>query len=203
MLRKFTYWGGGKESYFHNPFFNIGDSEVYLDVGAYNGDSVRAFVEATEGKYRKILAVEPEPKNFAELEKYVRDSNLHDVELFRNGCSDINGVVAFTDDAEGESFRASSQGKTQIEVRRIDQQFTSEDITLIKINLTMGPGTVKAINGAEKILQGKYPRMSITIALDERGLIDIPQAVKKINPNIKLSLMYSFPMPARLLLFGY
>ena len=67
----------------------------------------------------------------------------------------------------------------------------------------MGPGTVKAIRGAEKILQGKYPRMAITPGLDERGLIDIPQAVKQINPNIKLSLRYSFPMPARLLLFGY
>ncbi len=190
--------------YFVNPFFTVGADDVYLDVGAYNGDTIREFVESSGGKYRKILAMEPEPGNFALLKKYVESSGLHDVEIFRNGCSDKNGVANLTSGGFSESFSIDSadDGGNEIAVRRIDEQFAHEDVTVIKINFRTA--VIETLRGAEKILQTGKTKLVITIGiLDNTGLIDIPQAIKQINPNIKLSLRYAAPVPARLLLFGY
>ena len=190
--------------YFTNPFFSVGADDVYLDVGAYNGDTVREFVEAAGGKYRKILAMEPEPGNFALLKKYVKDSGLHDVEIFRNGCGDKNGT-AYLDlglFSENSSIGSEDDGGEKITVRRIDEQFASEEITLIKIALRTN--VAETLRGAEKILQARKPNIVMPIGvLDDTGLIDIPQTIKQLNPNIRLSLRYAAPIPARLLLFGY
>ena len=37
----------------------LGDNEVYVDLGAYNGDTIGEFLHYTGGSYRKIVALEP------------------------------------------------------------------------------------------------------------------------------------------------
>ena len=40
----------------------LGDNEVYVDLGAYNGDTIGEFLHYTGGSYRKIVALEPNAK---------------------------------------------------------------------------------------------------------------------------------------------
>ncbi|MBQ7155842.1 MAG: FkbM family methyltransferase [Synergistaceae bacterium] len=201
LLRKYCRGGGGRK-YFVNPFFTVGGQEVYLDVGAYDGDTVREFLNASNGKYRKILALEPAKGNFEALKKYVEDSKLPNIEIFRNGCGDKNGVAHLASGLFKESFSVGdSASGDAIEIKRIDDQFAAEEITLIKISLLAG--VVETLRGAEKTLQQKHPNLVITVGFNARGIIDIPKTIKELNPNIKLSLRYAYHMPARLILYGY
>lgn len=43
--------------------FSWSDRERYVDLGAYNGDTLREFLALTDGQYEHLDAVEPDPKN--------------------------------------------------------------------------------------------------------------------------------------------
>ena len=57
----------------------LGDDEEYIDMGAYNGDTVLEFAETVGGEYRQILAVEPDGKNFKKFLK--NDKKIVDKEI--------------------------------------------------------------------------------------------------------------------------
>lgn len=100
-----------------------------------------------------------------------------------------------------ESSGLNAQGTEELKVRRIDSQFCSKEISLIKINYLSG--VVETLRGAEKILKEKKPNLAVMAGFDEWGIIKIPQIIKKMNPEYRLALRYASPMPARLMLFGY
>ncbi|WP_022759225.1 hypothetical protein [Butyrivibrio fibrisolvens] len=185
-------------SYFSNPFFQINDHEVYLDVGAYNGDSIREFVKSVNGRYQKIYALEPEVNSFSELSGYIKKCGLKNVEAYNNGCWNEDTTLSFQLNAESSSV---CNDGISIKVKRIDEQFNHYGISLIKINFLHG--VLETIEGAEGILKELKPNMVVTVGFDEWGLITIPKTIKRINPDYKLSLRYASPMPARLLLFAY
>ena len=43
---------------------SLGMNEAFIDIGAYDGDTVRQFFNITRGKYDCIWAFEPDPKSF-------------------------------------------------------------------------------------------------------------------------------------------
>ena len=49
------------------------DNEIFVDLGAYNGDTVSEFISACGEKYQHIYAFEPNPKNFRRLSKSFPD----------------------------------------------------------------------------------------------------------------------------------
>lgn len=67
--------GEEKNNYFNNELFKINHKEIYLDLGAYNGDTIREFLNESYGKYKKIIAFEPEKKSFLELLNTYGNSN--------------------------------------------------------------------------------------------------------------------------------
>ena len=185
--------------YFNNPFFSISNHEVYLDVGAYDGDTIRDFIDTTKGQFNKIMAIEPEKKSFAKLRAYVQSTGMKNIEIYDNGCWNENGNLKL--ELNEESSGISNQGTESIVVKRIDDQFAKEDITLIKINFLYG--VTETLSGAKNVLKNLKPNLAITVGFDEWGLIKIPQIIKSLNPDYKLHLRYASPMPARLILFAH
>ena len=47
----------------------LSDDETIIDLGAYDGDTIREFLSVTDGRYKKIIALEPDEKNFRKLER--------------------------------------------------------------------------------------------------------------------------------------
>ena len=64
----------GKVDYLYNSFANmdeifteilqVNQQEILVDMGAYNGDTIRQFLQYSCGKYKSIYALEPDGKNF-------------------------------------------------------------------------------------------------------------------------------------------
>ncbi|MBR4907820.1 MAG: FkbM family methyltransferase [Acidaminococcaceae bacterium] len=65
--------------------FSFGDEETYVDAGAYDGDTIEEFLQLTGHRYKKIYAVEPDPKNFKKLMEFVRQNDLDYMECIP-GC---------------------------------------------------------------------------------------------------------------------
>lgn len=54
-----------------DSLFHFDGSATYVDLGAYDGDTVEEFLNLTRGCFHRIYAVEPDSKNFVKLQKRI------------------------------------------------------------------------------------------------------------------------------------
>lgn len=71
-----------KDEAFGN-ILKLGENESYVDLGAYNGDTIDEFLHYTNGSYRRIVAFEPNAKNFEKLKLHCR--GMANVSLWQLG----------------------------------------------------------------------------------------------------------------------
>ena len=191
-------------TYFDNPFFTISENEDYVDIGAYNGDTIREFLQSVQS-YSNIYGIEPENKSFDELVAYVKNNNLECIELHNCGCWDSDTVLKLKKDEESSTIAQNGDEEINeyiyIDTYMLDSLLKNRTVTLVKINFLNG--VVETLKGAKEILNKQKPRLIITVGFDEWGIINIPQIIKEINPEYKMGLRYAAAMPARLILFAY
>ena len=95
--------------------FSFGEEETYVDLGAYNGDTVQEFLQLIRGHYKKIVAVEPDPKNFKKLTEYVQQNNLQNVSCLQAGVWSECGALELT----GNGGRQSTFWKGKQETAKV------------------------------------------------------------------------------------
>lgn len=185
-------------SYFANPFFEIGDAENLVDVGAYDGDTIREFLEVKKS-YNQIYAIEPEYKSFCRVKEYVKRESLKNIKLYQCGCWNANTVLNFREDEESSGLGLN--GNKKLEVYRLDKLLNEQDVSIIKINFLNG--IWETLDGSADILAEQMPKIIVMVGFDEWSLIRIPLKIKELNPQYRISLRYAAAMPARLMLFAY
>lgn len=63
-----------KDQYFDDDIVKLGMEEVFVDCGAYIGDTIGAFLKKLEndgGNFNEIIALEPDPQNYEKLNNWV------------------------------------------------------------------------------------------------------------------------------------
>ncbi|MCR4594490.1 MAG: FkbM family methyltransferase, partial [Clostridiales bacterium] len=100
---------------------NLSNSEKYLDLGAYRGDTIDEFIAFT-GSYDQITAVEPDKRNFRKLAEHCE--SLKNAKLINALVCDKNGSVPFC----GNKGRGSSGGEgeniSSVTVDSLGEEFT-------------------------------------------------------------------------------
>lgn len=164
---------------------------TYIDMGAYNGDTVLEFAELTGGSYDKIYAVEPDSRNFRRLMK--NTDGLHDVELYNAAAWSDNSMLSFSDKSGRQSaIDPFKTGKIK-EIRGITGDSLTEHADYIKMDVEGAER--EAILGVRKSLENGA---SLTAALYHRNedMFDIPLLVHEINPQLKLYVRHQLYIPA-------
>ena len=99
--------------YFPLELCPLTDHEVFVDCGAYDGDSIRSFLDQPKKSFQRIYSFEPDPANFRKLEEEV--SMRPERESITLQCAAVgahNGTVTFS----GDGNEASSVGKGEMVV---------------------------------------------------------------------------------------
>ena len=81
------------KNYYESSNLNQG---AYIDVGAFNGDTIFDYIKYFGQQNRKILAFEPDENNFKQLSDVVKSSNLKNIELFKAAVGACSGKVSFS-----------------------------------------------------------------------------------------------------------
>ncbi len=103
----------------------LGDNEVYVDLGAYNGDTIGEFLHYTGGSYRKIVALEPNAKNFAKLQTSC--GSLPRTELWQLGAWNKNTTLIFNNKAgRNSAWTAFSAARRRPTSRRTSRAPTAK-----------------------------------------------------------------------------
>ena len=87
-IPQFSYF----DQYFPKDIITLSNKEVFIDCGAFNGDTVKAFLKRVNS-YTKIVAFEPDSKNAHRFEKNIKGKE--NITLIRSGVFDKNTQLFF------------------------------------------------------------------------------------------------------------
>ena len=82
-----------EKSFVYKNILGANGESVFIDLGAYDGDTVKEFCESTSGEYKKIYAFEADEKNFKKLQK--NTAEFQNIELYNYAAWDKNEMLHF------------------------------------------------------------------------------------------------------------
>ena len=162
----------------------LGDNEHYVDIGAYDGDTVKKFISAARHRYASIHAFEPDPANFQAMRRALGDS-VKGLCLHNRAATENGGFLSFM--AKGSmGSRADENGDIQVPCVRLDDVL--ERATLIKMDVEGHEPEV--LRGAAGLIQRCAPRLAITCYHHAVDLLDIVEVLDLIRPGAQLRLRH-------------
>jgi len=166
-------------------------TEVYVDLGAYNGDTIKELLEFTKGHYSEIYALEPDKKNFKKLSKFV--DGMERIHIYNNAVWCTDTEVPFSSKA-GRQSAIDASVSTTIETRSVDSILGQNPATIIKMDVEGFER--EAIWGCSYTISHSAPRMMVALYHRNEDIFELPLLIKTLNPNYKLYIRHQLYIPA-------
>jgi FkbM family methyltransferase len=178
------------EQYYPGKFWELSDNETYMDVGAFDGDTLLQFIKHSGGKFKKYYALEPDHTNFIMLKNAIPQEYKDKVIALEVGAGARSKEVAFSGLGRDDSY-VSDRGDIRIKIVSLDELCSNEDVTTIKIDVEGYEPEV--LKGCEKIIKGKKPKLAVCVYHRPAHLWELPFQIASINPGYKFYLRHHEP----------
>jgi FkbM family methyltransferase len=190
------------EHQYFPDFLPIFDNEIFVDCGAYDGGTVKDFVDFCEGIYDKIYSFEPIPSQYENTLENIEKCGIQKIEVIRKGVWDCEAILNFTICGyNGMSSRVSKEGAIPVKLVPIDEIIPeNEKVTFIKMDIECAE--LQALKGAQKQIKVNKPKLAICVYHRKEDLITIPQYILSLNPDYKLYLRHYGPFCTELILYA-
>lgn len=175
------------KSEIYTELIKVTEKEYYLDLGAYDGDTVRELLQYTNGKFGSIIAVEPDPKNFKKL-----INKTPQAECINKGVYSFCGELSFSTEASRNSS-VSKSGKRVIQVDTIDGIVNGREASYIKMDVE-GSEKAALIGGRETFARCR-PRMLISAYHRMWDIFELVNLAGELLPGYKLYLRHQPYVP--------
>jgi FkbM family methyltransferase len=177
-----------RDTYFPDDLFRPLADEVFVDCGAFDGDSLRAFIARREDVFKEAVALEPDPRNFAALSRYVEGlepGTRRRILPWQLAVASYNGRLPF--DAHGDaSSSATATGTLTLDCARLDDLLAGHPPTLIKMDVE--GAELDALEGARNVVAAHRPVLAVCAYHEQRDLWRIPRAIKTLYGGYRLFL---------------
>jgi FkbM family methyltransferase len=192
------------ESYFPPSLFDLLAEEVMLDGGAYDGDTIRDFLEKRPGFKGRLLAFEPDPGNRAKLERY-RDAlppaEAERITVVPRGMWDKEEILRFRAQGDMESF-IDPTGDIEIPTVAIDAFCEQHAIVPTLIKMDLQGAEPQALEGAKKMIARHSPLLALSVYHRFDDLWRIPNFCLDLDPTYRLVLWPRMHEGWEMLMFG-
>lgn len=174
--------------------------EVFVDCGAYTGDTAKAYYE-NFGKCRKMYLYDMLPAN---INKAKDELEGHPEIIYRNvgvGSPEQAGMMIPVSINETSTFSLNEQGQVfdpearetglaaqEVEMVTLDDDI-KERITFLKMDIE--GSEINAIMGAKEHIVNDHPKLAICTYHHYEHLWEIPKLIKSLNTDYKIYLRYN------------
>ncbi len=164
------------------------DSEIIIDLGAYDGDTIREFCTATNGRYTSVTALEPDIRNYKKLLK--NTEGMDNLTCLNMGAWNKRDTLIFSANA-GRNSKLSAQG---VSVNVTDVDSLGIPATFIKMDIE--GSELKALCGMEKTIKKHKPKLYVCAYHRNEDLFSLPLKIWDICPEYKIYFRHSKYIPA-------
>lgn len=180
------------------PEFTPSYDDIFIDAGAYTGDTLAAFMTKTKKQgCKKYYAFEPDAYNAQQLSSFICEQNLKFVEVMHCGLWSQPDILRFEGAHQTRSL-ISDSGKTTIKVESIDRLALGASF----IKMDIEGAELEALKGASNQIKKFKPKLAIALYHKPGDLLDIPFFIKSLCPEYKFYLRIHSPMSEELVLYA-
>lgn len=185
--------------FFESNMWRIGSDEILFDAGAYDGDSIRDFLNATDRRYKRIIAFEPDKGNMKKLQEFIKTENLKNINTVCIGLADGQKLLKYNSTGTMMSVIAE-EGKEEIQVDSIDNILEDAPVTIIKMDIE---GYEKeALLGAKQTIQKYKPMLFISAYHKKDDLFTIQRMIKSFSQEYRFFFRIHKPLAIDAVLYA-
>jgi FkbM family methyltransferase len=178
------------DQYFVDGIVFLND-ESFVDAGSYDGDTLREFINHSNGKFRDIHAIEMNYYTFKKLEKFVSTLDCQEkIHCHNAALYDNDGIIRYDVNGTGSAINGEATGAEILNGHsvRLDKLLEKQRVTFIKMDIE--GAEVRALRGSEGIIREQRPKCAICVYHDLRHLWEVPFLLHKFYPSYKLYLRH-------------
>lgn len=191
-----------KPEYFPEDIVPRLKNHIFLDVGAYNGNTIEEFISFTGNEYEKIYAFEP----FLDSVKKIEDKSFPRVEVFSAAASNKCGEKTFYCNEYGDLTmvttileEGANHKALSFATITIDEALHGRKATFIKMDIE--GSELDALHGACRTIKKYKPFLAICVYHKREDLITILPYIESIVPEYRFYLRHHANTPSDLVLY--
>lgn len=173
----------------YKDILKLDTNETIVDLGAYDGDTIREFTSFTNGKYNRILALEPDAKSYKKLVK--NTAKMPNLEALNMGAWNEKDTLIFAKEQSRNSHISASG--VPVKVTDIDS-LVDYPVTLIKMDIE--GSEMKALDGATKTIKRNLPKLYVCAYHRNEDLFALGKKILSFDKRYKLYFRHSLYIPA-------
>jgi FkbM family methyltransferase len=174
------------DQYFVSDIIRISQGEVFVDVGAYTGDTIQQFMDLARKqkvRYGKIIGFEPDEKNYSLVSRYY--GKKKGVILIKKGISIKEDTLFFrVESATSHVVEDGNNADYSIPVTNIDSVKVCSKATWIKMDIE--GAEMDALHGAEETIKRNHPKLTICIYHSDEDILRIIEYIHELVPEYRL-----------------
>lgn len=169
--------------YFPEDLFHLSQTETFVDGGAYDGDTIAEFRNATLDRFDRIVAFEPDPANFNALRSRVHGDARITLLPYATGAR--SETLRFADGG-GVASHVSSNGNCEIEAVTLDEALEGFAPTYIKLDIE--GSEADTLEGGRETIARHRPKMAVCLYHLPDHLWAIPLRLSELLPDSLFSM---------------
>lgn len=203
--------------YFAIPqFSDIRFDEVFVDCGAYVGDTFERFLANRSGNFQSYYAFEPDARNFeafrTRMERLEREWSIPEgkIHLVPCGVGDkschLSADSQRLDDKKPDwsAFELLSHTETVsggVPVCTVDEYFAQQPITFLKADIE--GFEERMLRGARAVIRRDRPKLAVCLYHNPSDMYRLPLLIKEYCPEYKFLIRQHYFSWWETVLYGY
>lgn len=157
---------------------------IFVDCGAFDGDTARRFVEHQRGRFGEVYAFEPDARNAARLREYAASLGpdaAARVHVFQAAAGARRGRARF--DSTGDMGAAlSSAGGEEVEVLPVQEVVQAAGGAAVYLKFDVEGAEAEALGGAEELIRRVEPVVAVSVYHRPADLWQLPLYLRALCP---------------------
>ncbi len=188
--------------YFDLDLISCGPDEVFVDVGAYVGDTLADYVR-TFGRdcYKRYYCYEILPSNLSKIRKFVDDNGLKNVVVCGRGAGEKADEMFTTDVDMSSVGQLDKKGSVRVPVVAIDEDI-KEPVTFIKMDIE--GAEEEALRGCLETVRRYHPKLSLSAYHNHKDIWKLARMISDADPTYRFYFRYygGYLCPTEYLLYA-
>lgn len=162
------------------------DGDVtFIDVGAFEGESIDPIVDFYSERLKKCIVFEPDRRSFKLLKQHVKDRGIVEKTIiFPYALGDAEKVIRFSEN--GSTSQLSENGNVELEQKVYDELNIRDIIGSAMVKMDIEGAEEGALNGMRNFIEKYKPYLAICIYHKEDDIYKLPKLIKTMYPEYRL-----------------
>lgn len=180
--------------YYDFDLISCSEDEVFVDLGAYTGDSAQSFIDSFSS-YKRIYCYEITDSSMQQMQENLKD---YDSIVYRQvgvGSKCTTMYLPHPDKVWSANRLNTSEGQA-VPVVTLDEDI-QEKITFVKMDIE--GSELDALMGAKRHITEEHPKLAVCTYHNNHHIWEIPRLMKTYNPDYRLYMRYNGDLNAFLI----